>query len=201
MHTMIDKPMAPACERNRQPILDVIEARLAEARELLEVGSGTGQHAVFFAEAMPHLHWQPTDLVENLPGIRAWVEDAGLANVSMPLALDVTADWPSTRVDAVFTANSLHIMSEDAVRAFFRGAGQVLQEDGLLIVYGPFNYKGEYTSPSNADFDVWLKERDPQSGIRHFESIDTMAFEADLWLQSDRAMPANNRLLIWKKMG
>ena len=159
------KPFAPACERNRDPILDVLRARFADRRRVLEVGSGTGQHAVHFAAALPWLSWQCTDLPPQLPGIQQWLDEAGLPNTPPPLALDVAGPWPPGPYDAVFSANILHIVDWPKAEAFFAGVGRVLGDSGVLVVYGPFNEGGTYTSPSNRDFDAWLKARDPP--LRH----------------------------------
>ena len=196
------KPHAPACDRNREPILAVLREQFAGHRRVLEIGSGTGQHAVHFAAAMPWLEWQASDVADNLPGIRAWLDDARLPNTPPPLELDVEqAAWPGPACDAVFTANSLHIMGWQAVQAFFRGVGRVLADapDGTLVAYGPFNYGGAYTSDSNRDFDAWLKARDPRSGIRDFEAVDALAPAAGLRLVADVQMPANNRCLVWRR--
>ena len=194
------RPCAPACDRNRDPILAVLREQFAGSRRVLEIGSGTGQHAVHFAAAMPHLAWQTSDVAGNLPGIRAWLDEAALPNTPPPLVLDVLqAPWPRVVADAVFTANSLHIMGWDAVQAFFRGVGQVLAgaPGGVLVAYGPFNDAGVFTSESNREFDGWLKARDPRSGIRDVEALDGLAASAGLQLVDDVAMPANNRCLVW----
>ncbi|NLB59326.1 MAG: DUF938 domain-containing protein, partial [Gammaproteobacteria bacterium] len=190
----------PACDRNRDPILAVLREQFADRSQVLEIGSGTGQHAVYFAEAMPWLRSQTSDVEENLPGIRAWLDDARLPSTPAPLALDVLEPWPPVEAGAVFTANTLHIMGWAGVEAFFRGVGQVLSgvAGGTLVVYGPFNYGGAYTSDSNREFDGWLKARDPQSGIRDFEAVDALAGAAGLRLVDDVAMPANNRCLVWR---
>ena len=195
------KPRAPACDRNRDPILAVLRKHFAGRRRVLEVGSGTGQHAVYFAGAMSWLEWQTSDMAGSLPGIRAWLDDAGLPNTPAPLVLDVLEPWPAVEADAVFTANTLHIMGWDGVEAFFHGAGRVLSDarGGTLVAYGPFNYRGAYTSDSNREFDGWLKARDPRSGIRDFEAVDALANSAGLRLVDDVAMPANNRCLVWQR--
>ncbi|NLG59492.1 MAG: DUF938 domain-containing protein [Gammaproteobacteria bacterium] len=200
---MTTKPHAPSCERNRGPILDVLRMHFAGRRRVLEIGSGSGQHAVHFAQAMPWLRWQASDLPGSLPGIRAWLGDARLPNTPAPLALDVLQPWPPLEADAVFTANTLHIMGWDGVEAFFRGAGRLLAAagGGTLVAYGPFNYQGRYTSDSNREFDGWLKERNPDSGIRDFEAVDGLARVAGLRLAEDVAMPANNRCLVWRLGG
>jgi cyclopropane fatty-acyl-phospholipid synthase-like methyltransferase len=194
-----DKPFAPSCERNQGPILDVLQRHLAGTRRVLEVGSGTGQHAVHFAAAMPWLVWQSSDRADYLPGIAAWRDDAALPNTPPALELDVDGPWPDARFDAVFTANSLHIMGWPQVEAFFAGIDKVLEKNGLLIVYGPFNYGGEFTSDSNRAFEQWLKDRDPASGIRDFEAVDALARAIGLALAEDNAMPANNRCLVWQR--
>lgn len=196
----MDKPHAPACERNRDPILAVLQPRLATARRVLEIGSGTGQHAVHFAAAMPWLQWQCSDRAENLPGIAMWLDDAALANTPAALELDVaTGPWPTATFDAVFSANTLHIMGWPEVQAFFAGVARVLADGGLLLVYGPFNYGGEYTSDSNRAFDAWLLARDPRSAIRDAEAVDAVAAAVGLVLEEDLAMPANNRCRVWRK--
>src|SRR5690348_12785666 len=169
------KPFSDACERNRGPILEVLRDHFADRRHVLEIGSGTGQHAVHFAAALPGLTWQTSDLGPSLPGIRSWLEECALPNLPEPIALDVTGSWPEARFDAVFTANTLHIMSWTDVRALFAALPKVLTADAVLAVYGPFNYQGRFTSPSNASFDEWLKRRSPYSGIRDFEAVDELA--------------------------
>lgn len=194
-----DKPYAPACDRNRGAILDVLRVRFAGSRKVLEIGSGTGQHAVHFAAALPHLTWQTSDRTENLPGIRQWLAEAGLPNTPSPLELDVSGAWPIEHFDAVFTANTLHIMSWASVRALFRSLPQVLTPGARLTVYGPFNYGGHFTSISNAEFDASLKAMSPESGIRDFEAVNTLAAECGFALVADEAMPANNRCLSWQR--
>ncbi|KRG72029.1 DUF938 domain-containing protein [Pseudoxanthomonas dokdonensis] len=196
-----DKPHAPSCERNREPILAVLQQHLpAQGGRLLEIGSGTGQHAVYFAQALPRWRWQCSDCQQQLAGISQWLDEAALGNTPPPLALDVTGDWPETGYEAVFSANTLHIMAWPAVQLFFAGVGRVLASGGLLVVYGPFNYHGEFSSPSNREFDAWLKARDPQSGIRDFEAVDALARGHGLQLVEDLAMPANNRCLLWRRV-
>lgn len=193
------KPRSDACERNQGPILEVLRDHFADRRHVLEIGSGTGQHAVHFAAALPGLIWQTSDVAGNLPGIQAWIAESGLPNLPPPIALDVTGPWPAARFDAAFTANTLHIMSWPEVRALFAGLAQVLAPDAALAVYGPFNYGGHFTSPSNAAFDHWLKQRSPHSGIRDFAAVDELARSIGLILAEDRAMPANNRTLLWRR--
>ena len=194
------KPYSAACDNNRQPILEIIEVLFADCKEILEIGSGTGQHAVYFAGKLPHLIWHSSDLQENHAGIELWLNEANLPNTPPPLMLDVTrAHWPELNVEAVFCANTIHIIGWDSVKAMIAGAGKLLPDNGLLVLYGPFNYNNAYTSESNARFDIWLKQRDPESGIRNFEDVEKLANAADLYLQHDYAMPANNRLICWTK--
>jgi len=196
----MNKPYSESCEQNREPILAVLSEVFADRRQVLEVGSGTGQHAVYFGAELPHLRWQTADVLPHHAGICAWIEEAALPNVLLPLELDVNQPhWSSDRYDAVFSANTLHIMGWPEVQLFFQGVGQVLQPGGVLVVYGPFNYNGAFTSESNARFDVWLKQRDPASGVRDFEAVDAEARAQGLVLQRDIAMPANNRSLVWHK--
>ena len=197
-----DKPFSPACERNREPILAVLREQFVDVRHVLEIGSGTGQHAVHFAAAMPWLSWQCSDRVEHLPGIRAWLDEAVLANTLAPLELDVDAGpWPRAgggkRFDGVFSANTLHIMGWPSVQRFFAGVDEVLSPGGALAVYGPFNYGGHFSSDSNREFDGWLRARDPASGIRDFEAVDALARDIGLALRADVPLPANNRCLVW----
>lgn len=194
----MEKPNAPSCEKNREPILDVLREHFADRRQVLEIGSGTGQHAIFFAEHLPHLLWQTSDRAENLPGISAWLNEVALPNTPAPLELDVQQVWPKQRHDAVFTANTLHIMPWMAVEHLFANLSGVLAADARLVIYGPFNYGGQFTSESNAAFDRWLKEKAPHQGIRDFERVHQLALAAGLELLEDRAMPSNNRCLVWQ---
>ena len=193
------KPFSESCERNKEPILAVLREHFARATRVLEIGSGTGQHAVHFAQRLPHLTWQTADLPANHAGILLWLEEAGLNNVLPPLALDMLAPatWPPATFDAMFSANTFHIMSWAAVQRAFEFIGATLAPGGVLAVYGPFNYGGEYTSDSNRNFDVWLKNRDPLSAIRDFEAVDALARAQGLRLVEDVAMPTNNRTLVW----
>ena len=189
-----------AAERNKAPILAILSQMLARSRRVLEIGSGTGQHAVHFAAHLPHLTWQPTDRNEYLEGLRARITREGTSNLLPPLGLDVrTLPWQVEPVDAIFTANTLHIMSWSAVEDLFRGVGAVLAAPAVLCIYGPFRYDGRYTSASNAEFDRYLQARDPQSGIRDFTAVNALSSQQGLHLLADHAMPANNQLLIWHK--
>jgi cyclopropane fatty-acyl-phospholipid synthase-like methyltransferase len=194
------KPCAESCEQNRGPILTVIRPLLENCDSVLEIGSGTGQHAVYFAAQMPHLVWHTSDCAQNLPGINLWLDDAGLENVRRPVELDVSrSTWPQISVDVIFSANTVHIMHWREVEALFTGAGEILNEGGGFLLYGPFNYRGGYTSASNASFDRWLKSRDPDSGIRDFEELDRLARLTGLHLVNDFEMPSNNRILYWRR--
>ena len=196
----VAKPFSPACEKNRQPILNVIKPLLARSKAVLEIGTGTGQHAVYFAAELPHLQWFTSDLAEHHQGIMQWLEDAALPNLHAPLALDVlTQPWPAVDVDAVFSANTTHIMSWPMVEAFFAGVADLLPDAGAFLLYGPFNFAGRYTSDSNARFDRSLRARDPDSGIRDFEALQRLAANGGLDFLHDHEMPANNRLLHWRK--
>jgi SAM-dependent methyltransferase len=192
-------PFSEACERNKEPILAVLREAFADCSRVVEIGAGTGQHAVHLARHLPHLEWQPTDRAEWLEGLAARVAAEGPPNLLAPVELDVLREpWPPVRGDAVFSANTLHIMSWPAVEALFAGLGRVLEPGGVLAVYGPFKYRGAFTTPSNAEFDAMLRDRDPASGVRDFEAVNALAERAGLALQADHPMPANNQLLVWR---
>jgi cyclopropane fatty-acyl-phospholipid synthase-like methyltransferase len=197
----MDKPCAPTCERNREPILEVLHDHFGDRRTVLEIGSGTGQHAIFFAARLPHLIWQTSDRAENLPGIKAWLDEAGLPNTPPALELDVNGAWPAGRYDAVFSANTLHIMPWAVVERLFAGLPDILADQAKVAIYGPFNYGGRFTSESNAAFDLRLRENAPHQGIRDFEKVSGLAEKAGLELVEDRAMPSNNRCLVWRRIG
>ena len=196
------KQYSQSCVENQVPILNIIKPLLTNVTTVLEVGSGTGQHAVYFAQHLPNLIWQSSDQDQYLNSINSWIDEAKLDNTPMAIPLDVTntGTWPSIEVDAIFSANTAHIMSWDMVVDFFQGVGKMLNSGGMFILYGPFNYNGEYTSQSNANFDLWLKDRDQNSAIRDFEALNKLATEAELILVNDYEMPANNRILYWKKI-
>ena len=181
-------PFSQACENNKAPILAVLREALAGARSVLEIGSGTGQHAVHFAPALPHLEWRTSALPAHHPGIVAWI------------ALDVRRrPWPGVTADAVFSANTAHIMPWPAVEAMIAGAAGLLPPGGLLLVYGPFRYRGEHTAPSNAAFDAALRRQDPAMGVRDAEALDEVAVREELTPLADHAMRANNRLRVWRR--
>ena len=194
------KPYAESCDQNQEVILSILSPLLLLSSNVLEIGSGTGQHAIYFAENMPHLVWHTSDCQPYHEGINAWLSEACLSNIKTPFELDVSkSNWPEMEVDAIFTANSVHIMSQFDVDNLIKGAGVLLKEKGSLIIYGPFNYAGAYTSNSNERFDQWLKDRDSESGIKHFEDIERLAEKHGLQLVRDYEMPANNRILHYKK--
>ena len=194
------KPFSEASEQNKTPILPVLQQYFASSKTVLEIGSGTGQHAVFFADQLPHLTWFASDRAEYQTGIQAWLEGSSLLNIDGPLLLDVNQkDWPLNETDAVFSANTVHIMSWESVGKMFTGIGQILKTEGVFCLYGPFNYNGQFSSESNARFDLWLKQRDLVSGVRDFEALQDLAEQAGLRLIDDIEMPANNRILVWRK--
>ena len=194
------KPYSEACERNREPILQVLRQWFTQPGIALEIGAGTGQHAVHFAGNLPHLQWQPTDREENLAGIGLWVSEAALPNLRAPLQFDVRdSKWPVETVDYIFSANTAHIMSWPEVELMFAGVARVLRPRGLFALYGPFNRDGRFTSDSNQAFDAALRERDPQMGLRDDAALKALAREHGLRFSGEHAMPANNRVLIWQR--
>ena len=196
----MDRPYSESCEQNRAPILAVLQRFLGDCRHLLEIGSGTGQHAVYFAPEFPGLVWQTSDRRENHPGIRAWLDALPSENLREPLVLDVSRDpWPVDRYDAVFSANTAHIMSEPDVQAMFSGVGRTLQSTGRFLLYGPFNINGRYTAPSNERFDQWLRAQDQRMGVRDLDWLQQLAGEADMRLEEMVDMPADNKILVWVK--
>lgn len=205
---LMEKPFSPSCERNRDPILGVLLRHLGGARHMLEIGSGTGQHAVHFAAAMPWLAWQTSDHDGNLAGINQWLDEAGLANTPASIPLQAATEptphftpaLPSNLLpfDTVFTANTLHIMGWPEVQALFASLPAILSRDALVIVYGPFNQGGCFSSDSNREFDASLRARDARSGIRDIEAVEALAQASGLQKIDDVAMPANNRMLVWQ---
>jgi SAM-dependent methyltransferase len=197
----MSKQFSTACERNREPILAVLRDIFSARRRVLEIGSGTGQHAVFFGAHLPHLEWQTSDLPHNHASIIAWQQEAQLPNVLPPFALDTgCVDWPDLQFDAIFSANTCHIMAWHDVQSMFAGAGRILPAGGVLCIYGPFNYGGQFTSNSNAQFDAALRAQAPHMGIRDIEAINALALAQGLTSQGDFTMPANNRLLVWQRL-
>ncbi len=192
-------PHSDACERNKGPILQVLRPAFSACKHVLEIGSGTGQHAVHFATEMPGIVWQPSEQAESMPALRKRIFNEGPSNLRAPVELDVTQlPWDVRRVDGVFTANTLHIMHWPQVEALFAGLPAVVKPEAVLAIYGPFRYGGDYTSESNESFDTLLHARDPQSGIRDFEAVGALARGAGFALVADHPMPANNQALIWQ---
>lgn len=206
------KAFSPSCARNRDPILAVLREAFAEAKYVLEIGSGSGEHAVYFAEYLPHLRWQPSNQAGGLGSVNAWVEEAALANIAVPIELDLFADdWSAklassdaaqpAKLDAIVATNVIHIAPWAATAHLFRHAESLLPPGGLVYLYGPFRYAERPLEPSNESFDGWLKRRDPHSGIRDFEAVDAVARAHGFELVEDRAMPANNRSIWWRRVG
>ncbi len=196
----MNKPVAESCLQNQQVILEVLQTLFTEPGTVLEVGSGTGQHAVYFTQHMPHLQWQPGDLAEQLPGMKMWLDEVGHNRIREPLVLDVdSAPWPVSKMDYIFTANTIHIISTPQVERLFKKVEACMKPGALFAQYGPFNYNGQYTSESNARFDIWLKQQHPESCIKHFEDLQVLAEQHGMSLYNDIEMPANNRILVWQK--
>ncbi|KAA6183588.1 DUF938 domain-containing protein [Thiohalocapsa marina] len=193
------KPFYPASEENKAPILAVLEPLFATVGQVLEVGSGSGQHAVHFAAAMPHLVWQCSDVDDALPGIRLWLQEANLPNLPAPLSLDVDGPWPATTFDAAYSANTAHILSLPQMERLFLGLGRLLPAGAPFALYGPFSDGGVHTSDSNARFDRMLRQQDPASGVRDLDDLRRFADAAGLVLEQDIAMPVNNRTLVWRR--
>ncbi len=192
------KSFSQSCENNKGPILDVLLPLLRRQRACLEIGSGTGQHAAFFAARLPHLVWQTSDVTGNHASIDAWID--GVDNARPPMMLDVDGDdWPARRYDAAFSANTAHIMHWPTVVNMFHGVSGILEPGAVFALYGPFNYQGEYTSPSNQHFDRTLRASDPGMGIRDYEAVVELASSAGMTLLADHDMPANNRTLLWQR--
>lgn len=195
-----EKPFSQACENNKQPILDILLRVFSDRKQVLEIGSGTGQHAVHFAPQLPQLIWQTADLEHNHEGINAWIDNNPAENLRSPLPLDADhLPWLFDPVDAAFTANTCHIMAWSSVVNMFAGLDSAMEPNATLAIYGPFNYNGKFTSESNARFDQWLKQKAHHQGIRDFEAINKLAGKIGLSLIEDNEMPANNRLLVWQR--
>jgi cyclopropane fatty-acyl-phospholipid synthase-like methyltransferase len=194
-------PFSDACERNKDPILEVLRRALAGRVHVLEIGSGTGQHAVHFAAHLQEITWQPTERLAGLAALESRVRQHGSSNLRAPAVLDVSQKiWPVRSVDAIFSANTLHIMSWMEVQAMYAGIDAVLKPRGILCLYGPFRYHGRHTAPSNERFDAELRERDPRSGIRDIDEVCALAAGFRLRLTADHDLPANNRLLEFARI-
>jgi len=194
------KPISEACLRNQVPIAEVLVPLFATVKTVFEIGSGTGQHAVFFAEKMPHLEWHPSDLAECLPGIGSWITESKLKNVKAPIALDVNGkQWSNSHVfDAVFTANTIHFVGWSVVEHMLEGVASILSAQGIFCVYGPFNKNHQFTSIGNRKLDQWLKSRDAASGIKDIEEFCQHAEYYGLTIEKIYQLPANNLILIFR---
>jgi cyclopropane fatty-acyl-phospholipid synthase-like methyltransferase len=193
-------PFSSAADRNRQPILDHLQVLIPENGFVLEIGSGTGQHAVFFTQEMPGILWQPSDRKENLAALEARFAEQGNEDILPPLKLDVILDpWPDYSYDAAFSANTAHIMSWDAVVSMFTGVASHLEAHARFCLYGPFNVNNRFTSQSNAHFDARLRAEDSKMGIRDMTAIESLASLHEMPLEQKITMPANNFILVFKK--
>ena len=196
----MNKPSAPSCEQNQQVILDQLKKLFTQAGDVLEIGSGTGQHVVYFAENLPHLNWQPSDLEAEHVGMKMWFDEVNHNRIYAPLILDVDMpEWLVDKKDYIFTANTTHIISSNQAEKMFTHVGAILKVGGLFAKYGPFNYNGQYTSDSNANFDIWLKQCNPESCIKDFEVVQKLALNNGMSLFKDITMPENNKILVWQK--
>ena len=194
------KPFAPACERNKGPILEVLRRVFADAADVIEIGSGTGQHAVWFAAGLPHLVWRTSDLPYSHAGINAWIDDAGPDNVERPLSLDVASrPWPLGSAGGAFSANTAHYMHWFEVEAMFNGLAELLLPGARFALYGAFTRDGRHVSASNAAFDRLLRRHDPGLGVRDIRDLERIAAGGAMTLEEDVAMPSNNRTLVWRK--
>ncbi len=195
------KPYAEACDQNGPHIRKILDNHLPEQGTLLEIGSGTGQHAVMFAEAFPEIHWQTSDRQEMHEGIQQWIDESNCSNLCSPIALDVLHDpWPDQSFDAIFSANTAHIMPMEGVEAMFTGIAKILKPDAPFLIYGPFMYDGEHISESNWRFDRWIRSWEPHRGIRDVIWLKKIAEPLGLILVEDIEMPENNRTLLWKRV-
>ena len=198
----MEKPFSPSCDRNQQFILDQLGDIIRPTdKKLLEIGSGTGQHAVFMATQLPQLTWQTSDLKLNHAGIEMWINDSKQKNIIKPIVYHAgKTDLPLVGADIVLTVNTLHIMSWQNVKVLIKQLGENLKNNTQIMIYGPFNYKGRFTSESNANFEIWLKQQNSHSGIRDFELIVELMLVENIKLVADIEMPANNRILHFIKL-
>ena len=193
-------PFGQACEKNKEPILKVLKEYISDQESLLEIAGGTGQHGEFFAKSFPNIVWQTSDLPDAVTDLNLRISEANLQNLPRALTLDVNdPNWNVKKYELLFTANSLHIMSEESVENFFSRIPDALQQSALVFIYGPFKYDGKFTTESNAEFDEWLKEKDRRSGIRDFEVISELAISAGFSFVADVQMPSNNQLLVFSR--
>ncbi len=192
---------SPAADNNKAAILSVLTNYFAEGDHVLEVGSGSGQHAIHMSAALPQIRWQPSDRAITLAALSANIREYGTPNVQQPIELDLAKLPPALPrgVQCIYAANVMHIVSEPLGATLIKLAAQSLLKDGYLVLYGPYRYGGKFTTESNKDFDGWLKDRDSSSGVRDFEWVEKLANESGLTLIKDHAMPANNQCLVYKK--
>lgn len=194
------KQHAPATDRNREPIREVLARELPPSGTVLEIASGSGEHAVAFARAFPQVTWQPTDVdLTALASIATWREEAGLPNLAPPVPLDVTGTWPFDHADAIVCINMVHIAPWECALALFENAGRILEKGDLLFLYGPYKFDGQFTAPSNEAFDQSLRSRDPRWGVRDVRDLTAAAAEHGLALRSTVALPANNHSLVFRR--
>lgn len=196
---MVNKPFAAAAKQNRDDILQILKQAFKHSNSVLEIGSGTGQHAAYFSQHLPHLTWQASDIKSMLEGIQLWLDDAALPNLPKAIELDVNGAWPTEKYDAAFASNIAHIMHWQDLEALFEGLSTTLSEDAIFCLYGPFNINGNYTSESNQRFDHWLKQRDAESGLRDKLQLDSLAIKNNLQPEKSWDMAANNKILSWRK--
>jgi len=192
----MSKDFSTSCERNQQPILEQLSIYFKDSKQVLEIGSGTGQHAVFFAQSLPHLIWNTSDILDNHKSIKAWKQDEEVKNIVDPIEFHFGKnDWPDLDVDAIFTANTTHIMQREEAKLMMEMVATQLPSGGVFCQYGPFNVNGEYTSDGNRAFDQHLAESDC-GGIRDIEELTEWAI--GMHLAHKVPMPANNFLLVWR---
>lgn len=199
---MLEKPYSPACDRNKDPILSVMKSVITkDDRRLLEIGSGTGQHAVYMAPHFPFMEWYPSDVAQNIPGMKMWFDESRIPSIQPPTKLEIPKnELPKLKFDIVFTANTFHIMHWKECKSLMKMLAGRLREGSRVMIYGPFKYNNEFTSLSNAEFDASLKQRDPLSGIRSFEDILNVMVKNGFELIDDVEMPAHNRMLVFKRL-
>ncbi len=199
---MTEKPFSQSCENNKDAILSILKIKLVKTQRLLEIGSGTGQHAVYFSKNLANVIWQTSDRKQNHSAIMAWMEGCQNQNLLMPLTLDVSvdSDWPKQKFDAVFSANTTHIMGWEVVTKMFHGVANSLSKGGSFLLYGPFNKGGKFSAESNRSFDQWLKQQGAEMGIRDIKDLTVIADKLNLELVDEIKMPANNLILHWQKV-
>jgi len=197
---MAVKPFYQSCENNKKPILEQLKVILKDKPQVLEIGTGSAQHALYFASQLPHLQWQTSDRAENIEGIQSWLTETTLTNVLAPWLLEIgeNTQWPTQKFDAIFSANTCHIMAWEEVVAMFHGLYHCLKVGGVLIQYGPFNHNHQFTSESNANFDQWLKQQGEHMGIRDISDLEKLANENKMQLIQQITMPSNNQILVWE---